>query len=329
MQGAVERNNISFVFQGPVGHRGGNLASNIINTKNVFPDAEFILSTWQGADETVFDQFDKVILNKDPGTVFIEPVTGYPNNILRQVVSTVSGLKAASRKYAVKIRTDFSIANHRFLENWSSFSPANPEAMIFSKPVAILSLGCNDPTRRNDLFHCSDFFYFGLLEDLLLYWDVEERVKSEKNRMLSIPEKIWHPLYGILFGRLAIEQELFGFFMERKYGDRFRIKYRDQFSKDLLFLSETLLLNNFLLLDALDSGVVVPERINKISRLGHHYDPREVPAISNDYRNFLESRYVKALVARYRFMPRQIMLTVFSLVAHSLLRVSGKRSGPN
>lgn len=329
MQETIETNDISFVFQGPVGHRGGDLACNVTKTKKAFPDAEFILSTWAGAEETVFDQFDKVVLNKDPGPVFIEPVTGYPNNILRQVVSSANGLKMVSKKYAVKIRTDFSVSNRRFVDAWSSFAPANPEVMIFRKPVAILSLGCNDPVRKNILFHPSDFFYFGLREDLLLYWDVEDKVKTENSRMLLVREKIRHPWYGLAFGRFAIEQELFNYFMENMNGYLHRIRYRDQFNRNFLLLYETLLLNNFLLLDASDSGITVPERIGKISKLGHHYDPRKMRALASDYNNSFESRYIQALITRYRTMPREIMLTVFSLVAYSIYRISGKRIWPN
>ena len=266
MQNKIVASDISFVFQGPVTHRGGDLVSNVQSTKKTFPDAEYLLSTWEGADESVFSHFDKVILNKDPGSVLIDFVTGYPNNILRQVVSAANGLKAASSRYAVKIRTDFSVANAGCIDRWSAFTPADPEMLCFSKPVAIISLGCNDPLRTTGLFHCSDFFYFGLKEDLLLYWDVEEQVRNEKNRTLTLTEKVFHPLYGLSFSRLASEQELLRNFIQKKYNNQFKMDFRDEFSKELLSLSERILLNNFVLLEAADAGVVVPVQWTPSSR---------------------------------------------------------------
>ena len=325
MQDLLDKDNISIVFQGPVGHRGGDLENNIRKTRQVFPKAEFILSTWQDSDELVFNQFDKVILNRDPGPIYSEPVAGYPNNILRQVVSTAKGLNMASNKYAIKIRTDFSIENDGFIEQWLNYVPAKPETVLFKKPVAILSLGCSDPVRRSLLFHPSDYFYFGLREDLLLYWNVENQVKDNKNLALSINEKILHPLYGMSFGRLAIEQELFCLFLMNKYEKNISFRYRDQFGKELLKLSEDLLLNNFVLLDVFDSGIVAPKRIQKISKLKHHYEQNSVTAVLNGNRAVLRSRYVGALITRYKYLPRQVLLTIYSLVAYFVLIVCRKK----
>ena len=324
MQNIIENGDISFVFQGPVAHRGGNLVANVQITKRTFPNAEYLLSTWEGADESVFCHFDKVILNKDPGPILIDPVTGYPNNILRQVVSTANGLKAASSRYAVKIRTDFAVENANFIHRWSAFTPAHPEMLCFINPVAIISLGCNDPLRTTGLFHCSDFFYFGLKEDLLLYWDAEEQVRNEKNRTLTLTEKVFHPLYGLSFSRLACEQELLINFVQKKYNDQFRMDFSDEFSKELLLLSESILLNNFVLLDAAEAGIVVPERISRISKLYHHYIPAEVTTIAVGYKKKLQSRYLRSMVIRYKRIPRQVLLTIYSIVAYLLTNLFAK-----
>jgi len=324
MQNKIVTSDISFVFQGPVTHRGGDLVSNLKSTKRNFPDAEYLLSTWEGADVSVFCHFDKVILNKDPGAILIDPVTGYPNNILRQVVSTANGLKAASSRYAVKIRTDFAVENANFIDRWSAFTPAYPEMLCFSKPVAIISLGCNDPLRTTGLFHCSDFFYFGLKEDLLLYWDVEEQVRNENNRTLTLTEKLLHPQYGLSFSRLATEQELLRNFVQNKYNKQFKMDFRDEFSKELLSLSEGILLNNFVLLDAAEAGVVVPKRINIISKLDHHYIPAEVSTIAVGYKQKLQYRYIRSMVIRYKRMPRQALLTVYSIAAYLLSNIFSK-----
>jgi hypothetical protein len=218
------------------------------------------------------------------------------------------------------------VKNANFIDRWSAFTPAHPEMLCFSKPVAIISLGCNDPLRTTGLFHCSDFFYFGLKEDLLLYWDVEEKVRNENNRTLTLTEKFLHPHYGLSFSRLASEQELLIKFIQNKYNKKFKMDFCDEFSQELLSLSECILLNNFILLDADEAGVVVPERISKISKLDHHYIPSELATIAVGYKQNLQSRYIRSIIIRYKRMPRQALLTVYSIVAYLLSKLFAKNT---
>lgn len=326
MYDKVDEKDISFVFHGPVAHRNGSLITNVQNTKKIFPNSEYILSTWEGADSSVFPYFDKVILNKDPGPVAIEPVTGYANNVLRQVVCTANGLKAATKLYAVKIRSDFAVTHSGFIELWSKFIPANPDFLYFKKPVAILSLGCNDPVRTPGLFHCSDFFYFGLKEDLLTYWDVENQIRAEEDRLLTVFEKIKHPLYGLSFNRLPAEQELFRNFIQKKCNKQFEFKFRDLFSKDLLILSETVMLNNFVLMNHLQAGVFVTDRISNIAKLDHHYIPSELAKITNAYEANVQNRKLRAVAARYKSIPKQFLLSVYALSAYFIKKTLFQRA---
>ena len=77
--------------------------------------------------------------------------------------------------------------------------------------------------------------------------------------------------------------------MSKKYNDQCRIDFRDEFSKELLLLSESILLNNFVLLGATEAGVVVPERISRISKLYYHYIPAEVTTITGGYKKITVS----------------------------------------
>jgi hypothetical protein len=65
--------------------------------------------------------------------------------------------------------------------------------------------------------------------------------------------------------------------------------FRDEFSKELLLLSESILLNNFVFLDAAEAGVVVPERISRISKLYDHYISAEVTTIAVGYKKITVS----------------------------------------
>jgi len=112
--------------------------------------------------------------------------------------------------------------------------------------------------------------------------------------------------------------------LSKKYNDQCRIDFRDEFSKELLLLSESILLNNFVLLDAAEAGVVVPERISRISKLHHHYIPAEVTTITVSYKKKLQSRYLRSMIIRYKRMPRQALLTAYSIVAYLLSNLFAK-----
>lgn len=86
----------------------------IKKVRNLFPDAELILSAWIGVEKNfAAGLIDKLVLNEDPGAVpwlFCKEKVTY-NNVNRQIVSTVSGIKASTRPFVIKLRTDFVLEN--------------------------------------------------------------------------------------------------------------------------------------------------------------------------------------------------------------------------
>lgn len=136
------------------------------------PGAELILSTWHGADTAGFE-CDYILLNEDPGGV---SCTGEKRslayNVNRQIVSSANGLRAASQQYAVKVRSDMEFTGTGFLDLFDQFPARVAEWQVFKQRV----VGCTIPSqsvRRRGLPLCpSDWFHFGLREDLLTLWDL-------------------------------------------------------------------------------------------------------------------------------------------------------------
>ena len=91
----INSNEISVVVQGAIDKE--NTPKCLKSIRKVFPQAEIILSTWEGANVEGLD-YDEVIFNKDPGGVKDPFVPTFTNNLLRQMVSTKSGVKKAGRK---------------------------------------------------------------------------------------------------------------------------------------------------------------------------------------------------------------------------------------
>ena len=104
--------NLFIVFQGSVltePAEEGDLATRecLIADRKVFPKAEIILSTWKGAPE-LSTFCDLQINSEDPGALNNSDKCrkAFINNINRQIRSSINGLRAANRLFALKFRTD-------------------------------------------------------------------------------------------------------------------------------------------------------------------------------------------------------------------------------
>ena len=62
----------------------------LASIRKYLPEAEIILSTWEGCDVEGLD-YDNLLLNKDPGTsdLIRKYPFEHPNNVNRQIVSTI------------------------------------------------------------------------------------------------------------------------------------------------------------------------------------------------------------------------------------------------
>ncbi len=172
---------ISFVVQGPVdttiSRRTGKpmTQSCLESIRQWFPGSEIVLSIWKGSDVSGLD-FDQLIENDDPGAFNVmrpEALRPVYNNGNRQIVSTASGLRAVSRCYAAKVRTDLVLTGNQWLGQFNGFPARSPRWRIFKERIVTASLYTRNPVRGiRKPFHPSDWLMFGLTEDMLLLWDI-------------------------------------------------------------------------------------------------------------------------------------------------------------
>src|SRR4051812_39016207 len=103
---------ITVVVQGPVlGKPADPVVEQLtrrclLSVRRELPQAKIILSTWEGANVTGLS-YDALVLSKDPGSVWamVEGVL-VPNNVNRQVLSSLAGVRAADTAYVLKLRSD-------------------------------------------------------------------------------------------------------------------------------------------------------------------------------------------------------------------------------
>jgi hypothetical protein len=117
----------------------------------------------------------KLILSADPGAPTINEVLdkAKKNNLARQIVSTHAGLKACSRKYAVKLRTDadlFGDGLYEFVAREEGF--ADPLGLGIQQQIVIDRVCSLSFSQTGWLFHFSDIWMAGLTSDLLKIWSL-------------------------------------------------------------------------------------------------------------------------------------------------------------
>jgi hypothetical protein len=277
---------ISIVFQGPVigaaqaGSPAGLTAEALTSARRVYADAEIVLSTWRETDVSGLD-CDKVVFSDDPGGV--KRADGRMNNVNRQIRSTLSGLQAATRKYAIKVRTD-TIFTHSGAAELVGRHPVRTAAhRYFAERVIACEWFFRNPRRCPLLFHMGDIFQLGLRSDLLDLWDLPfEPAEHTQDWYQHFPRHSrfrWR-MFAVPF-RYCEEQYLWTSYL-RKKGCDVSLDYPWQVAVPLTVASELSLINNFVIASAADLGIRLPDRLTKHSNFST-YSPAEWLALYERY----------------------------------------------
>jgi hypothetical protein len=244
---AVADSDISVVIQGPL-LMGQNEGAErcLASVRAVLPEAEIILSTWEGEDAGAVAAGALVVQSPDPGCFVM--ASGLPINLNRLQRSTLAGLRRAGRRYSLKLRSDLALTDRRFLVS----APARPGS-LFERPLTMSNLYLRDPEKFTLLFHFSDIAQFGLTRDLLSLWDGGLFAEDE----LLFPPRVPGGARERL--RLFPEQAATLRWLAR-CGTEVRLADPAQVDRPLLALWARVLAQNVHLVDWRKSGIVYPER---------------------------------------------------------------------
>lgn len=246
----IDTRDISVVVQGAVESK---LTKKCLKSiRHNLPEAEIILSTWKGSEIQQLD-YDTLILNDDPGSLGWHYYYGeriVPVNFNRQLVSTKAGIQKATRKYVLKIRSDFYLKNNSFLSLYNDLNNRELPFHYFKNRVLIPSVY----TRiffPESAFPCpfcySDFFFFGLREDVEDYFNMEPISQEEAcNWHFKFPDRKPDRLET---GRYMPEQFL-GYAWAKRHRCECDFEDCSDWSLEKLELSNKVLFNNFICFDA-------------------------------------------------------------------------------
>ncbi len=260
----IENKDITFVVQGAIDEK--YITKCINSIIKYFKNSSIIISTWENefVPDDVLAKVNKIIYNTDPGfcTRNCKP-DGKPNNVNRQIVSTINGMKEVKTKYAVKIRSDFIIKNNNFLKYFDNYNKFDNDYRIFEKRIVCAMFGTRKPkaVHYNLPFHIADFFYFGQTQDLIKLFDIP---------LVTEEEFEWFIRYTDIMpdtnarNRYNAEQSIWINCL-KKQGVNVKCEYSTHVNNEIVEQSDKYLVNNFYPVAFARLGVQ-PQKLNLKSK---------------------------------------------------------------
>lgn len=256
---SLKSDEISLVIQGPV---IAKTTQQLLRTiRKYYPNAEVILSTWDSMYLNQLFGYDILVVNKDPGWEYYNVAYTKKYNINRMLYSSQKGIEKASRKYVLKCRSDLLLHHAHLLKYVDEFKKRDNAYAITHKRLIIGSLFTlkrevyEGSIQRRPL-HISDFFCFGLKEDVELLYSVplvdlksfaryfEENPPRKPDVVVPYRERLW---------KFPPEQYLGYYFAKRRFPE---LSFPNCLDCDGITdeLSERIIVNNFIILDPRQSG---------------------------------------------------------------------------
>ena len=155
-----------FVVQGTVdlrSYKGSYVTLEVLESiRRIYPGAQLILSTWsnQVLDEVVKGLVDELVLSEDPGP--IKSSDGILN-INRQILNSLAGINAASRKFCIKLRSDTVVKNTNLVRAFEKKSVGK---------VLVTNLTSVNPRKRKRFLAVCDWVYVGETEVIRNIFDI-------------------------------------------------------------------------------------------------------------------------------------------------------------
>ena len=290
----ISSNDISIIVQGAINDK--ETPQCLTSIRKYLPGAEIILSTWEGEDTTGLD-YDILIQNKAPGAVFMD-INGRKiyNNLNRQLYSTQQGLKHAGRKYALKLRSDLILTSPQFLEYFDQFQERTENYRLFKHKILtdVFFSRYKIKTGKHYTiipFHVSDWWFFGLKEDLDTYFlQTPLVIEPEFTDYFNLnPDKTG--TFGLATFKFAPEQYFCYSCFARNFDDIY-MKDCSDINDTISQKSREAIINNFIILGYEQSGIY----LNKYP-CSKHPQAHEFVGMYNfykyqsEYKEFCDSSY--------------------------------------
>jgi hypothetical protein len=236
------------------------------------------------------------LLNKDPGGVLLPTYNERRkyNNMNRQLLSTQEGLKRATRKYAMKLRSDLILSSSSFLDYFDKFEIRIDDYKLFEHKVLTSTLAtiCD-----NAPFHISDWWFFGLKKDLYTYF-LDTKLADEPNfTEYFLKEENKHKINPLCATSKFAPEQYFGY---ECFSRNFKDIYMEDsatYPEDLIEKYRKCLVNNFIVLEYDQSGIYLSKyTCGKTNKFFSGYialvsDLYNFYKYEKEYQNYCDSDY--------------------------------------
>ena len=322
----IESQDISIIVQGAI---------NTVETKKCIksirkylPDAEIILSTWENEPTENLD-YDIIVLNTEPSSILIDSYKSKKiyNNLNKQLISTQNGLKQATKKYTLKIRSDLIIEKPTFLEFFDNYPKRIERYKLFEHKVIIPMLLTRYNYNKNKMpFHISDWWFFGLTNDIKKYFEKTKLVEEPNftNYFANEENKYKKNPYGKIPHKFAPEQ-YFGYSCFARNFDDIYMEDASDYSEELMEKYRKCLLNNFIILDFKHSGIYLNKYLfSKNEKLiGDQYIDLYNPyRYQKDYKEICDNEFLitetPILEDKKTYSKMRIYKKLYRLIEHNL-----------
>lgn len=260
----IDSSEISVVVQGPI-YKKETLRS-LKSIKRFLPNVEIILSTWKGFDIEKLKPFcDEIILNLDPGAVKVcWSKALQDNNLNRQLLSTQVGIRHSSRKYILKLRSDLILTNNNFLNYFNTFNKRCTSYNLFKHRIITsclfsrYNINFNEKNENVPMpFHVSDWWFFGLKEDIEKYFCSTPLAKEPdfSNYFYLDENKNKKSPYGDNSAIKFAPEQYYAYECFSQYYDDIRMEDASNVNSNIINASRIAVANNFIFLEFKQSGI--------------------------------------------------------------------------
>jgi hypothetical protein len=264
--------NLSFVVQGPIVTES-NQSVGVYSTNQVlhsirqyYPEAEIILSTWQGSNVSGLT-YDQLVLSEDPGGF---KLGGLTMNYNRLILSTKAGIQLADRSYVVKTRTDIIFTGNQLCQLLQYISPTKGKYGVFNNYVLSTTWYVRNPIKLNLVFHPSDIFLVGKKEDILSHFDAP---LQPRNYYFNDDDTT----------KIVSEQYFFVNNISRRQKGQYTIPKWGYINLKFFLASEKFMFNNFRFFDLKEIGIAFPDRLYSVYRPKSNYSLAQARLLSKVY----------------------------------------------
>ncbi len=186
----------------------------------------------------------------------IKTISSASNNANLQIVAAQAGLAAATGRYVLRVRSDLIFSDRAFIDQYlAGVAMPRGKAAVFASRVLISTLYTLNPfTYERMPLHYSDWFHFGLLEDVRQIWAVPRMTYAEATWYKThkcVPDSTLDE--RVIVPRRAVEQHIL-YHCFRKLVPELVLEYHnDRTSIDLTL---DLLVDNFVVCDLVAANCV-------------------------------------------------------------------------